>query len=113
MGKNPQCVRGPCRVQLRVQKMIIRPNPNQPCKGSLVFSFSIRLVSIFVVIPQVYTDKIICRTKLIKSLEKDLNPMDKLPRIHPEDELSSIIIRLAMYFSSAGIFYECCSLEGS
>ena len=71
--------------------MMIRPNPNQPCKGNLVFSSSIRFVSIFVVIPQVYTDKIICRTKLIKGLEKDLNPMDKLPRIQPEDELSWII----------------------
>src|SRR5689334_6520970 len=56
IGKNPQCVRGPCRVQLRGQKMRIRPNPSQPCKGSVDRSVPICLLLIFVVISQVYTE---------------------------------------------------------
>ena len=56
-GKNPQCVRGPCNVQLRIQKITIRLNPNQPCKGSLNFSAGILFVFTLVVMRQVYTER--------------------------------------------------------
>ena len=53
-GKKHQLVRVPGKLQLRIQKMMTRPSPNQPCKGNLGFSFSMLLMS--VAIFQVYTE---------------------------------------------------------
>src|SRR6266508_6659228 len=55
-GKKPQCVRGPCSVQLRVQKRMIRLSPIHACQGSVDLSVATCLFLIFVVIPQVYTE---------------------------------------------------------